>query len=224
MSLGAIITGISAVISTIASVGSMVATYGKSIFSALNGLDLLRIAQVVDIICTTVDLISKLLGLENKDTVDELGAKALQSDKQLEDFDSVQQYIDYLNKEIQIDQTKMKEMSLMDKIACQTVGTAILSKGIEEKKDILIPGDFWTTIGKQAISPEFAMSVIEGFKEAGFQQVQMTSYLKGDLKMEEMDKSESIMMNSLKKLNPELSDDQMKERLGDMIRSANTEG
>ena len=100
-------------------------------------------------ISNIVSAVAKALGaLNQEDNLDELGAKAMQADKKPEDFDSYQEYIEYLRNEIKLDKEKFEKAGEVEKLARKAVGTGIAMKSINEKKDVDIPIETWVAFGK----------------------------------------------------------------------------
>lgn len=86
-----------------------------------------------------ISLVSTVIGLTKKDEKqEELGAKAILSDKKPEDFDSYQAYIDHLSNDIKLT-PEIKDRLKNDegfKTQCTSVGASMQWYGLNEKMGI----------------------------------------------------------------------------------------
>ena len=220
-----IVSAVSAVTSFISTalpaVGPAIARFATTLVTKLPELQLLT-----KILVGVIQGVAEAFGLiKENDTAEELGAKAVECDKKPEDFKSTEDYINYLRNEVQVDSDKLKNMSDVEKFACSSIGVAILSKGIEEKVGMFIPSDFWVEVGKQNIKADEVKAYIDAFKDNGFTELNMSDYLKGNLNVSENKQVSPIMESVLSKLNPELSQSEVKDKLFDMkLASQENEG
>ena len=220
--LGAIASGLSAVGSFI---GGCASKLGSSICGIVGGLlspfPQLGIAiTVIKVVGEIIKIIAEGLGIiKEEDQIDELGAKAMQEDTLGRDaFKSEQEYIEYLKNEVALDREKFEKASPEEKLAYAAVGVSIVSKSVEEKTGIGIPPEFLLTAAKTKMSVEEVSAYIEKFKEKGFETLGViSSYLKGeDMKGDESTISSTIM-EGLQQANPDMNQEQIQDRLVDMI-------
>jgi len=136
---------VSSAVSVISSVASGL---GSAVSSAAGSL--LKIASPwLEPIAQIAQVIGIALGvLKPKDDVEELGAKAMQSDKPMEAFATTSAYIDYLRSEVKLNQEKFESATKGERFARTAVGAAITIKGVEEKKGFEIPIETWIALGK----------------------------------------------------------------------------
>lgn len=223
---------VSTVISAACSVGSAIcsglskaaSTIGGFVSGSLESLSKI-IAKIpeIDIIEKTIEVIgnivkgiSETLGLIDKeDTPEELGAKAFQAEEKPEDFDSVEKYIEYLKNEVELDKEKFDNMSKEEKLTCSAVGSTVLAKGISEKKGIEVSTEFLVDVAKLDLKAKEVESYIDNFK-ANNLELNLGDYLKGNLSASENIKIRPVVIDTIKELNPNLSDKEVKEKLGDM--------
>ncbi|MBU9712742.1 hypothetical protein [Evansella tamaricis] len=226
MGFGAFLTGIVGPVVTVitncsSAIGTALTNLARTI--VVNGP---KIEMILRVISAAVETLSQIFGLINKDeTAEDLGAKAAESDKSAEEFQSTEDYIQYLREEVQLDAEKMKNLKPEERMAYTAIGTAILAKGIEEKAEISIPADFWVEVGKQNMKAEEVKAYIEQFKVNGFEELKLSDYLKGNLSISENKQIASIMESTLKELNSELSAEEIQEKMMEMKQISNeTEG
>ena len=111
------------------------------------GLTIPEIIIGIEVISAIVSVVAEILGLKDEEeTPEELGMKAEIAEKKPEDFESVDQYIEYLREEVSIDKKELEELSDEDRVKYLAIGTAITIKGIEEKYKMDMPVDFWQTV------------------------------------------------------------------------------
>jgi hypothetical protein len=114
-----------------------------------------------------VALVALGLGLLEKGTpkeVEDLGNKALQCDKKLDDFEEFDEYFDYV-KNFEVDPERSKDFTPEEK---KIAGTELTVLAIEEKNGIKV-GEFFKTVAnnKEHFSADKIESYIKTFSEAG---------------------------------------------------------
>jgi len=198
---GAIINVVSSAISIASSV---VSTVGKSLVTGATRL--LEIAgKHLDTIANVIETIGKVLNvIAHEDNIDELGAKAIKSEKKPEDFNQISEYIEYLKNEIKLDMDKFDNVKMEDKLARKAIGATIISKGIEEKKDTSIPMEFWKEVAKQGMNNreiDSAIDLFKGHKEGN----QFSEYMNGQLDYKNEVKVGRMIIEMYQKLDPKMS-------------------
>lgn len=226
--LGAIGGFVSSVCST---VGSICSRIGGSISSGISSFARGLVTPIVDrplnpfintwtVLCKIISGIAEALGLKKEEeTPEELGYKAEEAGKEgkkPEDFDSTEAYIEYLRKEVKIDQERFDKLENKDKVAYGAIGSALYVKSMEEKYDMKMSPEFWTTVSKMDMKSEEVKAYIDKFKENGMTDMKdMANYierkpLEGAKSRREMT---GIMMETLRELNPDLSEDALADKL-----------
>ena len=141
--------------------------------------------------------------------------KVEQADKKPEDFDSIEEYITYLNNEITLDDNKVENLSDEEKAKYTTMGIGINVLAIQEKYgDVTVSPEFLMEVSRLKMTGEQVKNYIDSFKESGIQNMQdMTDYLKGkDTVAEKSSVSDSII-NGLEKNYPGLEKEELEEKL-----------
>ncbi len=129
-------------------VSSAIGSIGGALSGAVGGF-LKIVGPHLSVAIQIIQIVSLLLNiLSPEDDIEELGAKAMESDKKPEDFDSNAEYIDYLKNEITLDHERFEKSSDIEKIARVAIGATIVAKGIEEKKGFDIPMETWIAMSK----------------------------------------------------------------------------
>lgn len=211
---GAICSGISSIGNKIGGfVGKIIETTA-GIFTKLELEGCLK--EVIELIVDIVVTIGEALGIIKEDeTPEEIAIKAEQSDKKPEDFDSINDYIKYLREEIEIDKEKIGKLREEDKLAYQAAGSMIIAKGISESKGIEVTPEFLIEAAKQKMSAREVEVYIDNFKKNNMD-LNLTDYLKCEMNKDDIDKTDDIMRKTLKELYPELSDEEIKEKIEEM--------
>lgn len=203
------------------SIGGAISKLAPNIIKPFLGLGIGEILIAVQIIVTVIGAIANILGVkEENESPEEIGMKAEQAEKKPENFDSYQEYINYLRKEVQIDKTKLDNLSPEDKIKYGTVGSAILVKGIEEKEKFEIPAEFVAEIGKQNMSIEETRQYIKEFKNENLQLKDFVNYLKGTVQDKIYERVGNTIEYAIRDLNPEMSNQDLDSKIVNMKKTA----
>lgn len=202
---------VSLVSNAISSIGSSLANFATSFLIKLPFPN-------INIVIKAIIFIAKMLGVtEEGEKIEEIGAKALESDKKPEDFDSTQQYIEHLRNDIKLDTEKFNKSTDAEKLAYNAIGVSIVSKGISEKMELKedIPVDFWVEAGLQKLSSIETKSFLERFTSNDMN-LDFGEYLKGNLSITENKKYFSVISETLKELNPEMNNNEIEDKVFEM--------
>lgn len=203
---------VSAVSSAISVVSSVVSTVGKALVTGATkllevaGKNLETIANVIEIVGKVLDVIGQ------NENVDKLGGKAMQSEKTPEDFDKISEYIEYLKNDVELDIDKFNNAKVEDKFARKAIGATIISKGIEEKKDILIPIDFWKEVTKQEMGSTEINKIIDLFKDNNMDN-KFSEYMNGKLKYTDEVKVGKMVVDMYRELEPNMTIEQIEDKV-----------
>lgn len=87
------------------------------------------------------DIMGDVLNVLNiaSDAAAIIGFKVQQSEKNMDEFDSVEAYIKYLNDEIKLDREKFDNLTEEEKVSYTVVGLAVETGAISEKLGVKIP-------------------------------------------------------------------------------------
>jgi len=199
--------------SAVSSLGSTLVDSASSLLK-IAGPYLSAISTIVQIVGVLFDVIS------TKDNPEELGAKAMQADKQPEDFSSNAEYIDYLHNDVTLDQEKFDNPSAEDKAARTAVGVSIVAQGIQEKKGFDIPLSTWVALARVGLDKESNLgeinTILDTFK--GEKLESFSDYTKGSLDAKKELEVGNTLVDMYQELEPNLSKEEVELKVMKMDR------
>lgn len=131
-----------------------------------------KLATMLDKVSSVMGDILYAMGISAEPAV-VLGSKIEKADKGMEDFDSTEEYINYLQKEIEVDKEKLETLSTEEQVVYTIMGMAVEAGAIGEKLEVEIPADVVeivakiAEIGKITIDAKDIISIINKLKEEG---------------------------------------------------------
>jgi len=206
--IGSAISGACSVVSSaISSIGDAL---GRGALSLL-GLN----PTIIEAVIAVVQIVAQLLGVTKEDeSPEELGDKAVRSDKKPENFNTTEEYITYLREDVDFDQEEFDKLSDEEKLARSAIGTAISMKGISEKKDFAISLDTWATMAKlynkDLLNQDNLDGFIDEFKE---NQTELNGYVNKEIKGAKGVEVAKKLAEAYQKLEPELSTDAINDKV-----------
>ena len=129
-------------------------------------------AQMIDKAADIMGDVFYVLGI-NADPTDVMGAKIAQADKGIDEFDSIEAYIDYLRDEIELDKEKFDALSMEERVAYSIIGMAVEAGTIGEKLGVEISADVVeivakiAEIGKLVVEANEVVTLISNLKDEG---------------------------------------------------------
>ncbi len=165
-------------------------------------------------IVTILETIAKALGIiKPEEDAEELGDKAMKADKKPEDFDSTEEYIEYLRNEIRSSKEELEALPKEERLARTAVGSALLSKAISEKKEMHIPVEFWNEAVDMGLDAKQIDEFLKKFQGAGIAPSEFLKYLKRELGEEKESKIDSVLVQTYKELEPNMSEEEIEKKL-----------
>lgn len=214
--IGSFISGVcSAISSAISSLGSSLSEFATKIVELAGPL--------LETVGKIASLVAKFLGVtEELENPLELGLRAEMSDKKPEDFDSYKDYINYIKNEVKIDEEKLKNASDIDKAKYSAIGSGILIKGIEDKKDMDIGADVFVALAKIGMETLDKMggargvdAILDTFKDGKLSE--FAKYVSGDLNsVKDKIMVSDKLTETFKNLNPEMDIKDIQKEVMDM--------
>jgi len=195
-------------------VSSAVSAIGGTL-GALAGAVLKVATPYLSALMTIVNVISQVLGILKPDeSPEELGDKAMRSDKSLEDFDTTQEYIAYLREEVDFDKEEFDKLSDEEKLGRSVIGTAISMKAINETKGFDISLDTWTSMAKLydkgVLNNDNLNGFLDEFKE---NQTDLNGYVNKEIKGVKGVEVGGKLAEAYQKLEPELSTEAINDKV-----------
>lgn len=188
----AIITTVSKLASTL---GPMIARTAPMVLKTV-GENLPKVVQVIE----QVSIASSVL--KPNESVNELGAKAISADKTPEDFNQINDYIDYLRNDV-------TEVALTDEptnvLACQAIGSAILLKALntELRADISIP--FLNNVAEIGLGSKVVFEIAKAYSGSGLNLEQIEAYRDGQLSLNETKRHSDCLVSAYKNAEPTMT-------------------
>lgn len=215
-----LISGICSFVSgAVSAISSAFGSLGSLVSVASN---FLKVASpYLGIIGNIISIVGNLLGVKEKDeSLEEIGAKAMKSDKKPENFDSYNDYIKHLRENIKLDKEGMENASKELKLARTAVGATVVSKGIEEKKEMEISVDTWVAMAKAGLDGKIDVVnlILDTFKDKN-EQKDFANYVDGKAGFKEEKIVTDKLTDIYKSLEPNASDIDIEKKVMDMDKS-----
>lgn len=179
--------------SAIGSVCSAVCSAVSSVCSSIGGAIMGGIGSLAPVISpwlsVAVAVISVLAEIftekQKEEKPEELGMKAEQADKKPEDFDSINDYIEYLRQEIKVDAAKLENLSEEERMKYQAVGLGLYVKNIEEKQGMKLDPAFLKVVPEMinlGYTAQDIGNLMQSMKKNGVNDMKMyPEFMKGEL-------------------------------------------
>ncbi len=208
----------SAISSVCSSLGGALGGVAALASALIPGVGLPEILLAVNVICSIVSAVAEALGLKKDEKMEEFGMAAENADLKPEDFDSTEEYIEYLRDEVKkLDKEEVENLSNEDRAKYQAVGAAITIKGIEEKYGMSMPAEFWNTAKDMELKGEEVKTYMDTFKKNGIEDMgDMAAYLKGEETKSDAHAVSDSMMEALSEMYPDLSREELDDKLTEM--------
>ena len=214
--IGSFVGGVcSAISSAVSSLGSSLSTFATKIVELAGPL--------LETVGKIASMVAKFLGVteELEDPI-ELGLRAEMSDKKPEDFDNYKDYINYIKNEVKIDEEKLKNASDIDKAKYTAIGSGVLIKGIEDKKDMDIGADAFVALAKIGTETLDKLggargvdAILDTFKDGKLDE--FAKYVSGDLNsVKDKIMVSDQLTETFKSLNPEMDIKDIQKEVMDM--------
>ncbi|WP_407559400.1 hypothetical protein [Vibrio parahaemolyticus] len=196
----------SAIGGAVSKIGSGIANVAASIASL--GINLAeKVGEAVKNVGISLGIIRP------EENMEELGAKAMLSEKTPDDFASISEYIDHLRNDVVIDKEKFDNLSDAEKLASSSIGASITLKGINEKLDTVVSPSFMATVAALDLETKEIIGTIKAYKEKNLNTDDYSLYLKDELSIDESHKHASALVEAYQKLEPELTTEQIEDKV-----------
>ena len=210
--------------SACSAVGSFVSSVCSGISRAVSSVGRAVVDTATSIVNLGIEMATKVgqaikavaehLGiLTPEEKLEELGEKAMMSDKKPEDFDSFNDYINHLRNDVQIDREKLGSLDEKELMVRSAIGASITLKGINERLDTVVTPEFMATVAKQDLTAKEIVATIEGYKAKDLNPNDYSLYIDDELSLDESSKHSSALVEAYQKLEPELSLEQIEDKV-----------
>ena len=166
-------------------VSSVCSSIGGAIMGGIGSLAPV-ISPWLSIAVTVISVLAEIFTEKPKEEKpEELGMKAEQADKKPEDFDSINDYIEYLRQEIKVDAAKLENLSEEERMKYQTVGLGLYVKNIEEKQGMKLDQAFLKVVPEMinlGYTAQDIGNLMQSMKKNGVNDMKMyPEFMKGEL-------------------------------------------
>ncbi len=175
--------------------GPMIARTAPMVLKIV-GENLPKVVQVIE----KVSIASSVL--KPNESVNELGAKAISADKVPEDFNQINDYIDYLRNDV-TEVTLPDELT--DVLACQVIGSAILLQALntELKTDISLP--FLNNVAEIGLGSKVVFEIAKAYSNGGLSIEKIEAYSDGQLSLNETKRHSDCLVSAYKNAEPSMT-------------------
>ena len=207
-------SSVSSLVSSACSViGSVVSKIGSEIAGAATSIANLGVS-LAEKVGEAIKNVGISLGvIRPEDNLEELGEKAMLSEKTPDDFNSINEYIEHLKDDVVIDKEKFDSLSDVEKLARSSIGASITLKGINAKLDTVVSPSFMATVAAQDLDAKEIIGTIKAYKEKSLSTDHYSLYLKDELSIDESHKHGSALVEAYRKLEPELTTEQIEDKV-----------
>lgn len=194
-------------------ISSVVSSIGRGIANVATTITSLGV-ELAAKVSDAIKAVGISLGIiRPEDTMEELGERAILSDKKPEDFDSINEYIDHLKNNVQFDKEKFDRLDDKELLARSSIGASITLKGINEKLNATVTPEFMATVASQELEANEIIETIKIYKEKELKLEDYDLYLNDELTLDETDKHSDALVEAYRKLEPELSLEQIEDKV-----------
>lgn len=190
-------TVLSAFTKVATTVGPMLAKYVPVMIEAV-GKNLPKIVQTIEAVSQVANILAP-----NERAV-ELGEKAIAAEKTPEDFAKINDYINYLRKEVKVDVENISQDPVDINIR-NAIGAAIALKGVSEMLGIDLSLPFLTTVTRLELEPKLIMSVISAYAQCGLKMDEIGDYLDDKLSLEQAQKHSKALVTAYQLADPQIT-------------------
>lgn len=204
--LSSVISGACSVVSSVASTLGSIANRAITILEMGASLAI-RVGEVIKALGISLGII------QSSDDLQELGEKAMMSEKTPADFDSISAYIDHLRNDVTIDKEKFSRLDEKELLARSAIGSAITLQGINEKLETVVCPQFMAMVATQNLTADEIVATIKTYKEKSLSTSDYSLYLKDELSIAQSREHSNALVEAYQQLEPELSIEQIEDKV-----------
>lgn len=179
--------------------------------------------KAVNLVTSFIAEAAKALGIENTDNAVELGLKAQYAEKMPGDFHSWQDYISYLNKNVELPEGEVEKLSDIQVAGYQLAGSALILGALNEKFD-LVDGftfDMFVVASKISVTVGEFVSIVKGIIDGDLDLDAFVKYFRNDADMniDDKKKAQEVIVDAVKDNNPDMTFDEVYDRIYEMRKA-----
>lgn len=204
--LSSVVSGACSVVSSVASTLGSIANRAITILEMGASLAI-RVGEVIKAVGISLGII------QSSDDLQELGEKAMMSEKTPADFESISAYIDHLRNDVTIDKEKFSRLDEKELLARSAIGSAITLQGINEKLETVVCPQFMAMVATQNLTADEIVATIKTYKEKSLSTSDYSLYLKDELSIAQSREHSNALVEAYQQLEPELSIEQIEDKV-----------
>lgn len=190
----------------IAAITSAVTTYGPMI-AKYGSLILKTVGDNLPMVLKNVELMANLTGVSGCQA-QELGARAAQTEKKPEDFDSFNDYIRHLEHDVTLDETEKNDIDIL---CHQAAGAAILLTAIGDGLDSKISLPLLSRAAVVGMAPAVIIELIKAYDHSGLNGDDFAGYLDSSLPLADATKHSQALIDAFQNANPAMTPEQAED-------------
>ena len=190
----------------IAAISSAVTTYGPMIVK-YGSLILKTVGDNLPTVVKNVELMANVTGVSGCQA-QELGARAAQSEKKPEDFDSFNDYIRHLEHDVTLDETEKNDI---DSLCHQAAGAAILLTAIGDGLDSKISLPLLNQAALVGIAPTVVVELIKAYDRYGLNGDDFAGYISSSLPLADAKNHSQALMEAFQHADPTMTLEQAED-------------
>ena len=152
---------------------------------------------------------------ENAEVMGLKAEKGLAEGIKPDDFDSIEEYLDYLNEKIEVDKAEIETLRELEHYKYQAIGSGLYLLGVNQKLNIALTPEFWQCIATLGLEVNDVVNIVTGLSKNNFGDGGIIAqYFNGEMKpgSEEYRAIYKIVEDVLHSKYPSLSDDAIDEK------------
>ncbi|BCK04880.1 MULTISPECIES: hypothetical protein [Vibrio] len=204
--LSSVVSAACSVVNSVASILGSIANRAITILEMGASLAI-RVGEAIKAVGISLGIIMP------NDDLQELGEKAMMSEKTPADFDSISAYIDHLRNDVTIDREKFSRLDEKELLARSAIGSAITLQGINEKLETVVCPQFMAMVATQNLTADEIVATIKTYKEKSLSTSDYSLYLKDELSIAQSREHSNALVEAYQQLEPELSIEQIEDKV-----------
>ncbi|WP_254618680.1 hypothetical protein [Vibrio metschnikovii] len=204
--LSSVVSAACSVVNSVASILGSIANRAITILEMGASLAI-RVGEAIKAVGISLGIIMP------NDDLQELGEKAMMSEKTPADFDSISAYVDHLRNDVTIDREKFSRLDEKELLARSAIGSAITLQGINEKLETVVCPQFMAMVATQNLTADEIVATIKTYKEKSLSTSDYSLYLKDELSIAQSREHSNALVEAYQQLEPELSIEQIEDKV-----------